>query len=105
MKQATTSMLHDPRVRAVVKENLYKGMLVRAITVPLISILFWYQAVIWPEPKWLILALLLWSLNSILYFALHVYHRLQPVKQRQLPAESERYLQLLVWNCWLDSLF
>ena len=105
MKQAAPSMLQDPRVRAVVKENLYKGMLVRAITVPLISILFWYQTVIWPEPKWLILALLLWSINSILYFALHVYHRLQPLEQRQLPAESQRYLQLLVWNCWLDSLF
>jgi signal transduction histidine kinase/CheY-like chemotaxis protein len=42
--------------------------------------------------------------NSILYFALHVYHRRQPLEQRQQPAESQRYLQLLVWNCWLDSL-
>jgi two-component system, sensor histidine kinase len=105
MKQKNPNLLQDARIRAVVKENLYKGMLVRAITVPLLTVLFWYQTVVWPNPPWLIVALLAWGLNSFLYFALHVYHRRQPLEQRQLPAESQRYLKLLVWNCWLDSLF
>jgi two-component system, sensor histidine kinase len=105
MSPAEPSMMQDPRVRAVVKENLYKGMLVRAITVPLLTVFFWYQTVTWPGSVGLILALLAWCLNSILYFALHFYHRFQPVEQRQQPVESQRYLQLLVWNCWLDSLF
>jgi two-component system, sensor histidine kinase len=104
MKHKNPNLLQDPRIRAVVKENLYKGMLVRAITVPLLTVLFWYQTVVWPNPPWLIIALLAWGVNSILYFALHVYHRQQPLEQRQQPAESQRYLQLLVWNCWLDSL-
>ncbi|MEQ1535183.1 MAG: hybrid sensor histidine kinase/response regulator [Burkholderiaceae bacterium] len=104
MTDKNPNLLQDARIRAVVKENLYKGMLVRAITVPLLSVLFWYQTVVWPHPPWLIVALLAWGLNSLLYFALHVYHRRQPLEQRQLPAESQRYLQLLVWNCWLDSL-
>lgn len=98
------NLLQDPRIRAVVKENLYKGMLVRAITVPLLTVLFWYQTVLWPNPPLLIIALLAWGANSLLYFALHIYHRRQPLEQRQQPAESQRYLQLLVWNCWLDSL-
>ena len=105
MKRKNPNLLQDARIRAVVKENLYKGMLVRAITVPLLTVLFWYQTVVWPNPPWLIIALLAWGLNSFLYFALHVYHRRQPLEQRQQPAESQRYLQLLVWNCWLDSLF
>ncbi len=105
MKHKNPNLLQDPRIRAVVKENLYKGMLVRAITVPLLTVLFWYQTVVWPNPPWLIIALLAWGLNSFLYFALHVYHRRQPLEQRQQPAESQRYLKLLVWNCWLDSLF
>jgi two-component system, sensor histidine kinase len=105
MKKTDSNLLQDPRIRAVVKENLYKGMLVRAVTVPLLTIFFWYQTVVWPEPKWLIIALLAWGLNSIYYFALHFYHRFQPVDKRQQPAESQRYLQLLVWNCWLDGLF
>jgi signal transduction histidine kinase/CheY-like chemotaxis protein len=104
MKHKNPNLLQDPRICAVVKENLYKGMLVRAITVPLLTVLFWYQTVVWPNPPWLIIALLAWGVNSILYFALHVYHRRQPLEQRQQPAESQRYLQLLVWNCWLDSL-
>jgi two-component system, sensor histidine kinase len=104
MMQKTPNLLQDARIRAVVKENLYKGMLVRAITVPLLTVLFWYQTVVWPNPPWLIAALLAWGFNSLLYFALHVYHRQQPIEQRQQPAESQRYLQLLVWNCWLDSL-
>jgi|GEM_PF-4357537 len=104
MSQAEPNLIQDPRVRAVVKENLYKGMLVRAITVPLLTVLFWYQTVIWPSSTWLILALLAWCLNSILYFSLHFYHRFQPIDQRQQPDESQRYLQLLVWNCWLDGL-
>ena len=104
MRKADSNLLQDPRIRAVVKENLYKGMLVRAVTVPLLTIFFWYQTVVWPEPKWLIIALLAWGLNSIYYFALHFYHRFQPVDKRQQPAESQRYLQLLVWNCWFDGL-
>jgi two-component system, sensor histidine kinase len=105
MKQKNPNLLQDARIRAVVKENLYKGMLVRAITVPLLTVLFWYQTVVWPHPPWLIVSLLAWGLNSILYFALHVYHRRQPLELRQQPSESQRYLKLLVWNCWLDSLF
>ncbi len=105
MSRNNPNLLQDPRIRAVVKENLYKGMLVRAITVPLLTILFWYQTVVWPKPALLIISLLAWGLNSVLYFALHVYHRRQPFDKRQLPAESQRYIQLLVWNCWLDSLF
>lgn len=105
MKHLNSNLLQDPRIRAVVKENLYKGMLVRAITVPLLTVFFWYQTVIWPEPKGLIIALLAWGFNSACYFALHVYHRRQPEGQRQKPVQTKRYLQLLVWNCWLDSLF
>jgi RsiW-degrading membrane proteinase PrsW (M82 family) len=103
MKHKNPNLLQDPRIRAVVKENLHKGMLVRAITVPLLTVLFWYQTVVWPNPPWLIIALLAWGANSILYFALHVYHRRQPLELRQQPTESQRYLQLLVWNCWLDK--
>jgi len=95
-------LMGDPRVRAVIKENLYRGMLVRPIIVTATVILFWYLLVVWPNNLRLMLALGIWGTNSILYLALHLYHRFQDINKRQLPEASSMYLKLLVLNCWID---
>ncbi|HMS26011.1 MAG TPA: hybrid sensor histidine kinase/response regulator [Burkholderiaceae bacterium] len=97
-----TDLMQDPRVRAVIKENLYKGMLVRPIIVTATVILFWYLLQVWPNNWRLMLALGIWGTNSILYLALHFYHRFQDTDKRQLPEASSMYLKLLVLNCWID---
>ncbi len=95
-------LMGDPRVRAVIKENLYRGMLVRPIIVTATVIMFWYLLVVWPNNLRLMLALGIWGTNSILYLALHFYHRFQDMDKRQLPEASSMYLKLLVLNCWID---
>ena len=95
-------LMGDPRVRAVIKENLYRGMLVRPIIVTATVIMFWYLLVVWPNNLRLMLALGIWGTNSILYLALHFYHRFQDMDKRQLPEASSKYLKLLVLNCWID---
>ena len=95
-------LMGDPRVRAVIKENLYRGMLVRPIIVTATVIMFWYLLEVWPNNLRLMLALGIWGTNSILYLALHFYHRFQDMDKRQLPEASSMYLKLLVLNCWID---
>jgi signal transduction histidine kinase len=94
--------MQDARVRAVIKENLYRGMLVRPIIVTATVIMFWYLLEVWPNNLRLMLALGIWGTNSILYLALHFYHRFQDMDKRQLPEASSMYLKLLVLNCWID---
>ena len=89
-------------MRAVIKENLYRGMLVRPIIVTATVIMFWYLLEVWPNNLRLMLALGIWGTNSILYLALHFYHRFQDMDKRQLPEASSMYLKLLVLNCWID---
>ncbi|MBK9341409.1 MAG: hypothetical protein IPN04_12970 [Rhodoferax sp.] len=84
------------------KKNLYRGMLVRPIIVTATVIMFWYLLVVWPNNLRLMLALGIWGTNSILYLALHFYHRFQDMDKRQLPEASSKYLKLLVLNCWID---
>ena len=96
-------LMLDPQVRAVIKENLFRGMLVRPIVVTFVVITFWYQVVRWPEPPFLIAGLAAWWFNSFLYFILYFYHRAQPLAVRQQANQSTWYLRLLVLNCWLDS--
>jgi two-component system, sensor histidine kinase len=98
-----SDLMQDPQVRAVIKENLFRGMVMGPVVVSLGTAIFWQQFVQWPEPRLLIVILLAWWLNSILYFVLYLYHRRQPVLQRQLPHESARYLKLLTINRCIDS--
>jgi two-component system, sensor histidine kinase len=102
-KNVKSNLVDDPQVRAVIKENLYSGMVVRPIVVTLVVILFWYLLVQWPNPPFLIASLAVWWLNSLLYLALYFYHRAQPLLIRQEASQSTRYLNLLVLNCWADS--
>jgi two-component system, sensor histidine kinase len=102
-KNVKSNLVDDPQVRAVIKENLYSGMVVRPIVVTLVVILFWYLLVQWPNPPFLIASLAVWWLNSLLYLALYFYHRAQPLLIRQEANQSTRYLNLLVLNCWADS--
>ncbi len=95
-------LMQDPQVRAVIKENLYRGMLARPIVVAMFVVIFWWQVVQWPEPPWLIGSLIVWGLNSALYLVLHFYHRAQPLAQRQEARQTDYYLKLLVINCWID---
>ncbi|MBK9340995.1 MAG: response regulator [Rhodoferax sp.] len=97
-----SDLMQDARVRAVIKENLYRGMLVRPIIVTATVIMFWYLLEVWPNNLRLMLALGIWGTNSILYLALHFYHRFQDMDKRQLPEASSMYLKLLVLNCWID---
>ena len=97
-----SDLMQDARVRAVIKENLYRGMLVRPIIVTATVIMFWYLLEVWPNNLRLMLALGIWGTNSILYLALHFYHRFQDMDKRQMPEASSMYLKLLVLNCWID---
>lgn len=98
-----SDLMQNPQVRAVIKENLFRGMVMGPVVVSLGTAIFWSQFVHWPEPRLLIVVLLAWWLNSILYFVLYLYHRAQPLLDRQKPAESARYLKLLTINRCIDS--
>jgi hypothetical protein len=82
-KVAREDLMRDPRVRAEIKENLYKDMLFHPVMVVVISITFWYEFINWPEPVNLIIALMTWWFASIFYLAFNIYYRFQPSKDRQ----------------------
>lgn len=95
-------LMQDPQVRAIIKENLYRSMLVRPIVVWIFVVIFWWQIITWPEPLWLIGSLVIWGVNSAIYVVLHFYHRALPLALRQQADQTTHYLNLLVVNCWVD---
>lgn len=94
----------DSRVRAVVTENLFHGMLMGPIVVLSVSAIFWYQFVSWPTPILLIYALLAWSFNAIFYLSLYLHYHSQKTEWRQQPDITIRYLNALTYSRYIDSL-
>lgn len=94
----------DSRVRAVVTENLFHGMLMGPIVVLSVSAIFWYQFITWPDPILLICALLGWSLNALFYLSLYLHYHARDIQWRQQAEITTKYLKALTISRYLDSL-
>lgn len=97
-------LMRDPRVRAEIKENLYKNMFFLLVIVVFVSIAIWYEFVQWPEPSYLIAALFIWWTASIAYQILNIYHRSLPLSVRLIEKNTILFLQLYKYGVWFNCV-
>jgi two-component system, sensor histidine kinase len=103
IKSDQADLIKDPRVRAVITEHLFKGVLLGPVIVSVACASFWYQSELWTGAAFLNAILICWFLNSVVLVFLYFYHRSQPLLKRHAPEGSSRYLRFLMSNLCVDK--
>jgi hypothetical protein len=99
-----SDLMQDSRIRAIIKEQLYKDLLLGPVVVTLVCIFTWYEFIKWPDTNLLVVVLLVWWINSLLLLYLYLYHRKKDLSHRNLPDQTNRFLRLLHINLSIDKL-
>jgi two-component system, sensor histidine kinase len=102
---AAPTLLDDPRIRAVVTANLFRGAFVGPMVVATGLAVVWWQLASEPRGPWLALLVgssVVWAVNSWVYLALYFYRRTLPAQVLQLPERTVRDLRLFLRIRYID---
>jgi two-component system, sensor histidine kinase len=98
----TAALIDDPRIRAEVTANLFRGALLGPFVVAAGLAVVWWQFGGEPHAGWLAVLSVVWALNSAFYAALYFYRRAQPLAAQQRPEQTWRSLRLFLCIRYID---
>lgn len=97
-------LMLDPRVRLAIKDNLFTDMQISIFITSFASFVIWYEFINWPDPIYLIIALLVWWISNVLYQILYLFHRFRSTAKKENAEHITRYLHIYALSACADSI-